>query len=575
MLLLDGNGLSTAPGRIISLAADDLVGTDADIVLLLSQLGHGLGGSLGLDRLSTLEVLLGAILNLITSDGSCLLDGDLSLLALDVGSLGDLGCLDDDLCSGLVGRADDLAAISAADDQIIGTALLGGSGDYVFLLCCCCSVLASSGDLNGSNDFLVTADLAGVDHVVMAILGAGRLYIAFFIGDIDPSADVAIGAMYVGSGIVRNSSFDLDIGLLVQITLDRSGSLIGDNEGLRTRLAIGGGFNGLFLYFLYVSSSSSGIAANRALACDSYIAGEQSVIFAIQFSLLIPADSVLIVVQAGSVVSLDIRVIHRSAAILALCDVVIETIILASGSFDVFSFVVDCIGFLTIFADYLLGGVGLSSAVKADDFGCRLVAVLTNLCISNFAGCLASSSIVYECIGAFFYFCFCFCFGSDLRGVGGVMLAGGGDSGVRLFAGFSSDFDSILNGTGILAGSVRALNGNIGGVQPQLANIGFGRIGFIVAIFLNFYTDFALDGFFAVGFFIQIQMSLASLGNSNCAILRNVNCNDRLITRNTGSSKRGNLQETDTHGQDQDQRLQTFGRVLHDTFSSLFLKFSQ
>ena len=137
VLLLDGNGLSTAPGRIISLAADDLVGTDADIVLLLSQLGHGLGGSLGLDRLSTLEVLLGAILNLITSDGSCLLDGDLSLLALDVGSLGDLGCLDDDLCSGLVGRADDLAAISAADDQIIGTALLGGSGDYVFLLLQC------------------------------------------------------------------------------------------------------------------------------------------------------------------------------------------------------------------------------------------------------------------------------------------------------------------------------------------------------------------------------------------------------------------------------------------------------
>ena len=156
----------------------------------------------------------------------------------------------------------------------------------------------------------------------------------------------------------------------------------------------------------------------------------------------------------------------------------------------------------------------------------------------------------------------------------GIMLAGGGDSGVRLFAGFSSDFDSILNGTGILAGSVRALNGNIGGVQPQLANIGFGGIGFIVAIFLNLYTDFACDDFIAVSLFF-IQMSLASLGDSNCAILRNVNCNDRLITRNTGSSKRGNLQETDTHGQDQDQRLQTFGRVLHDTFSSLFLKFSQ
>ena len=136
VLLLDGNGLSTAPGRIISLAADDLVGTDADIILLvLGQLGQVLGGSLGLHSLSTLEVLLGAILNLITSDGSCLLDSDLSLLALDVGSLGDLGSVDNDLSSGLVGLAQNLAAIGAADDQIIGTALLGGSGDYVFLLC--------------------------------------------------------------------------------------------------------------------------------------------------------------------------------------------------------------------------------------------------------------------------------------------------------------------------------------------------------------------------------------------------------------------------------------------------------
>ena len=47
------------------------------------------------------------------------------------------------------------------------------------------------------------------------------------------------------------------------------------------------------------------------------------------------------------------------------------------------------------------------------------------------------------------------------------------------------------------------------------------------------------------------------------------------ILMSFSKSKRGNLQETDTHGQDQDQRLQTFGRVLHDTFSSLFLKFSQ
>ena len=294
MLLLDGNGLSTAPGRIVQLAIDRLVGTDADIILLLSQLGQVLGSLSGVHMLSTLEVLPGAILNLIANDGSCLLDSDLSLLALVVLDTVDLRSVDNDLRSGLVGRADDLAAVSAADNQIIGTALLGGSGDYVFLLCCCCSVLAGGGNLNGSNDFLIAADLAGVDQVVMAILGAGSLYIAFFIGDIDASADVAIGAMYVGSGIVRNSSFDLDIGLLVQITLDRSGSLIGDNEGLRTRLAIRGGFNGLFLDKVYANNVSSrninGIAANRALTCDSYILFGQGIIFTVQFSL-IPGDS--------------------------------------------------------------------------------------------------------------------------------------------------------------------------------------------------------------------------------------------------------------------------------------------
>ena len=70
MLLLDGNGLSTAPGRKVQLAVDRLVGTDADIILLvLGQLGQVLGSLSGVHMLSTLEVLLGAILNLITSDG--------------------------------------------------------------------------------------------------------------------------------------------------------------------------------------------------------------------------------------------------------------------------------------------------------------------------------------------------------------------------------------------------------------------------------------------------------------------------------------------------------------------------
>ena len=120
VLLLDGNGLSTAPGRIVQLAVDRLVGTDADIILLvLGQLGQVLRSLSSVHMLSTLEVLLGAVLNLITGDGSCLLDSDLRLLALDVGSLGDLGSLDDDLSSGLVGRRDDFAAISAAEPPFL------------------------------------------------------------------------------------------------------------------------------------------------------------------------------------------------------------------------------------------------------------------------------------------------------------------------------------------------------------------------------------------------------------------------------------------------------------------------
>ena len=215
MLLLDGNGLSTAPGRKVQLAVDRLVGTDADIILLvLGQLGQVLGSLSGVHMLSTLEVLLGAILNLIADDGGSLLDSDLSLLALVVLDTVDLRSLDDDLSSGLVGRADDLAAISAADDQIIGTALLGGSGDYVFLLCCCCSVLASSGDLDGSVNFFVATDLAGVDQVVMAVLGASSLYDAFFIGNIDISAIVAMVIIVV----VRNGNFfDSFLGLILII----------------------------------------------------------------------------------------------------------------------------------------------------------------------------------------------------------------------------------------------------------------------------------------------------------------------------------------------------------------------
>ena len=121
MLLLDGNGLSTAPGRKVQLAVDRLVGTDADIILLvLGQLGQVLGSLSGVHMLSTLEVLLGAILNLITSDGSCLLDGDLSLLALVVLDTVDLRSLDRPLSNGLMNSVHNLTAVSAASGQIIG-----------------------------------------------------------------------------------------------------------------------------------------------------------------------------------------------------------------------------------------------------------------------------------------------------------------------------------------------------------------------------------------------------------------------------------------------------------------------
>lgn len=83
MLLLDGNGLSTAPGRKVQLAVDRLVGTDADIILLvLGQLGQVLGSLSGVHMLSTLEVLLGAILNLITVTEAAFLTVTLAFLPL-------------------------------------------------------------------------------------------------------------------------------------------------------------------------------------------------------------------------------------------------------------------------------------------------------------------------------------------------------------------------------------------------------------------------------------------------------------------------------------------------------------
>ena len=101
----------------------------------------------------------------------------------------------------------------------------------------------------------------------------------------------------------------------------------------------------------------------------------------------------------------------------------------------------------------------------------------------------------------------------------------------------------------------------IGGIKSQRTIFGFGG---------NLTRNLITSGgcVFVVG---------ALFSDSKTTIFRDGNIAYRILTsmRSFSKSKRGNLQETDTHGQDQDQRLQTFGRVLHDTFSSLFLKFSQ
>ena len=290
VLLLDGNGLSTAPGRIISLAADDLVGADADIVLLvLGQLGQGLGGSLGLHSLSTLEVLLGAILNLITSDGSCLLDGDLCLLALVVLDTVDLRSLDNDLSSGLVLLAQNLAAVSAADDQIIGTALLGGGGDYVFLLGCCCGVVAGLADHQGSacQDFI--ADGAADDDIIGTVLRAGGFYDVF---DLSSTVLVLVIPILVVGICLGFGQGDL---LLVSANV-----LIGSNEGLGAGLAgefLSDELGGVFLHVLdgaHIAGLITVVALFIDFAFGLFVIDQIGVIIPYQSS-----DSVLIIVTRG------------------------------------------------------------------------------------------------------------------------------------------------------------------------------------------------------------------------------------------------------------------------------------
>ena len=70
-LLFDCDVFAAAPGRVIGLAADLLIGADADVIFLLfRQLGDGFAGGLtGLygDRFRTFEFAGSRILNLIAS----------------------------------------------------------------------------------------------------------------------------------------------------------------------------------------------------------------------------------------------------------------------------------------------------------------------------------------------------------------------------------------------------------------------------------------------------------------------------------------------------------------------------
>ena len=127
----------------------------------------------------------------------------------------------------------------------------------------------------------------------------------------------------------------------------------------------------------------------------------------------------------------------------------------------------------------------------------------------------------------------------------------------------------IDNGTSLNASSFRLLGGNSYAFQ----NGALGIDSFILtcSCILN---NFAGYGFGTSGVNLGFVI-LTALNDGEIAVFVDLDAFDLVGSTCMVSSKRGNLQETDTHGQDQDQRLQTFGRVLHDTFSSLFLKFSQ
>ena len=193
-------------------------------------------------------------------------------------------------------------------------------------------------------------------------------------------------------------------------------------------------------------------------------------------------------------------------------------------------------------------------------------------CIGDLTGSLASSSIAYKFKVIFVSLCFS---GSlDSRNLSEDMLAGSG-SGVELvgliclaFYFYSVDNSSIVGAVGAVAfdsDDFHLIFSNILVVFYIANNL---------AVLFDRSADLTGCGLSAVSTG-GVQVVCASSGDSKAAVLLDCDIAYGHIIAMSFSSKRGNLQETDTHGQDQDQRLQTFGRVLHDTFSSLFLKFSQ
>ena len=139
------------------------------------------------------------------------------------------------------------------------------------------------------------------------------------------------------------------------------------------------------------------------------------------------------------------------------------------------------------------------------------------------------------------------------------MLAGGNIGFISLSCpGAVVYSNQISDGTGFNTSRLSCINFYLVYIVQLLAI----RINSLITGLSCIFDNFASYGF-STG---AVICTLLDDGESAVFVDINTFYNKSIVIR-MGNSKRGNLQETDTHGQDQDQRLQTFGRVLHDTFS--------